>query len=260
LRGGRATVKYRATIRRISGVFVFFALWYLVTDLITVPYLSRIPSLRGCIREAFSYLPTEKFLTNFVYTLARVYIGFILGALLGVPLGVMMGWKRRFRWIAFPLFELLRPIPILAWLPLSVIMFTVTEYSVLWLIFLGAFFPVALNSYHGVSTIPVEQLRAALSLGTRGKDILFKVILPAASPAIYLGMVIAMGLTWVVVVAAEMVAGGYGLGYMTWEAYILAAYDRIIVGMGSIGFAGWMCSVAIRKLADKAMPWRKIFG
>lgn len=253
-------MKYAATLRKISSILIFFALWYLVTDVISVPYLSRAPSLVACLKESVSYLPTEKYLTNFVFTVSRVYLGFILGAIFGVPLGVMMGWKRRFRWLTFPLFELLRPIPILAWIPLSVIMFPVTEYSVLWLIFLGAFFPVALNSYHGVSTIPAEQLRAALSLGTRGKDILFKVILPAASPAIYLGMIIAMGLTWVVVVAAEMVAGGYGLGYMTWEAYILAAYGRIIVGMGSIGFAGWMCSVVLRKIADKAMPWRRVFG
>jgi NitT/TauT family transport system permease protein len=212
------------------------------------------------VEESVSYLPTGKYLTNFVFTVSRVYLGFILGTIFGVPLGVLMGWKRNFRWLTFPLFELLRPIPILAWIPLSVVMFTVTEFSVLWLIFLGAFFPIALNTYHGVNTIPAEQVRAALSLGSGGTHILYKVILPAASPAIYMGMVIAMGLTWVVVVAAEMVAGGYGLGYMTWEAYILAAYDRIIVGMGSIGFAGWMCSVAIRRVADRAMPWRKIFG
>jgi NitT/TauT family transport system permease protein len=253
-------VRYASTVRKMSSIFMFFGFWYLVTDVISVPYLSRAPSFVGCVKESVTYLPTGKYFTNFVFTVSRVYLGFLLGAIIGVPLGVMMGWKKTFRWLTFPLFELLRPIPILAWIPLSVIMFTVTEYSVLWLIFLGAFFPIALNSYHGVNTIPAEQVRAALSLGTRGKDILFKVILPAASPAIYTGMVIAMGLTWVVVVASEMIAGGYGLGYMTWEAYILASYERIIVGMGSIGFAGWMCSVIIRKLADKAMPWRKLFG
>ena len=253
-------MKYASTLRKISSILIFFGLWYLVTDVVWVPYLSRVPSLMDCLKESISYLPTGKYLTNFVFTVARVYLGFILGAIIGVPFGVMMGWKKEFRWLTFPLFELLRPIPILAWIPLSVVMCTVTEYSVIWLIFLGAFFPVALNSYHGVSTIPANQVRAALSLGARGKDILYKVVLPAASPAIYMGMVISMGLTWVVVVAAEMVAGGYGLGYMTWEAYILAAYDRIIVGMGSIGFAGWMCSVAIRKISDKAMPWRKVFG
>lgn len=253
-------MKYASILRKTISILGFFFLWFLVTDVIRVPFLSKIPSFIGCVKEAWTYLPTGKYFTNFVFTVARVYIGFVLGAILGIPFGVMMGWKRNFRWLTFPLFELIRPIPILAWIPLSVVMFKVTEFSVLWLIFLGAFFPIALNAYHGVNTIPREQVRAALSLGTRGKDILFKVILPAASPAIYMGMVIAIGLTWVVVVAAEMVAGGYGLGYMTWEAYIVASYERIIVGMGSIGVAGWMCSIAIRWMGNKAMPWKRIFG
>lgn len=247
-------------VRRVSSLVIFFALWHLFTSVIRVPFLSRIPPLVATAKEGIRYLPTAVYFTNFAFTLARIFLGFVLGVAAGVPLGVMMGWRRKFKWLTFPLFELIRPIPILAWIPLSVVMFTQTEYSVLWLIFLGAFFPIALNSYHGVTTIPAAQVRAAQSLGTRGKDILYKVILPAASPAIYTGMTISVGLTWVVVVAAEMLAGGFGLGYMTWEAYILTAYPRIIVGMFSIGAAGWLSSVIIRKIAERAMPWRKIFG
>lgn len=246
--------------RRILSLVIFFALWHLFTSVIRVPFLSRAPSVVATVKEGIKYLPTTVYFTNFAFTLARIFLGFILGVAVGIPIGVMMGWRKKFRWLTFPLFELLRPIPIIAWIPLSVVMFPHTEHSVLWLIFLGAFFPIALNSYYGVTTIPAEQLRAAQSLGTKGKDILYKVVLPAASPAIYTGMTISVGLTWVVVVAAEMLAGGFGLGYMTWEAYILTAYPRIIVGMFSIGAAGWLSSVIIRKIADRAMPWRKIFG
>jgi len=246
--------------RRVGSIVIFFSLWHLFTSVVKVPYLSRIPPLVDIVKEGIRYIPTSVYFTNFAFTLARIYLGFILGVAAGVPIGIMMGWKKKFKWLTFPLFELLRPIPIIAWIPLSVIMFPTTEYSILWLIFLGAFFPIALNSYHGVNTIPAEQVRAAQSLGARGKDILFKVILPAASPAMYTGITISMGLTWVVVVAAEMVAGGFGLGYMTWESYILTAYARIVVGMFSIGTAGWICSAVIRMIADRTMPWRKIFG
>ncbi len=170
----------RSGIRRVLSIVIFFVLWYLFTSVVKVPYLSNVPPIVDVVREGISYLPTSKYLTNFLFTLARVFLGFILGAAIGIPFGVVMGWKKRFKWLAFPLFEFLRPIPILAWMPLSVIMFTKTEYSISFLIFLGAFFPIALNTYHGVSTISIEQVRAAQSLGSKGKDVLFKVILPAA--------------------------------------------------------------------------------
>jgi NitT/TauT family transport system permease protein len=183
----------------------------------------------------------------------------MLVAIFAVPLGLAMGWNKKIRWLAFPLFEILRPIPVIAWIPIAVIMFQTTEFSIWWLIFLGAFFPIGLNTMHGTSSVPLEQVRAAQSLGASKKDLLFKVILPSASPAIYTGMTISMGLTWVILVAAEMVAGGFGIGYMTWEAYILVTYPRIVLGMLTIGACGWLFSAMIRKIADVAMPWRKIF-
>ncbi len=245
-------------VRRIGSLFIVVGIWHLCCYF-KVPYLGNIPSPGEVIDEAIRYIPGARYFQNIAFSMVRVYIGFFLGAVAGVPLGIAMGWNKKFRWLTFPLFEILRPIPVIAWIPIAVIMFKTTEQSIWWLIFLGAFFPIGLNSFYGTSTVPLDQVRAARSLGASKKDLLFKVILPAASPAIYTGMTISMGLTWVILVAAEMVAGGFGIGYMTWEAYILVTYPRIILGMLTIGACGWSFSALIRKVADISMPWRRLF-
>jgi len=246
------------TLRKIASIFIALGVWYLFTKY-RVPYLGNIPSPKEVVDEAIRFIPGARYPLNIAFSMARIYAGFFLGLIAGVPLGIAMGWFKKFRWFTFPLFEILRPIPVIAWIPIAVIMFKTTEQSIWWLIFLGAFFPIGLNSYYGTSSVPLEQVRAAQSLGASKKDLLLKVILPAASPAIYTGMTISMGLTWVILVAAEMVAGGFGVGYMTWEAYVLVTYPRIILGMLTIGACGWAFSAIIRKIADVAMPWRRLF-
>ena len=245
-------------VRKMSSIIIVIVLWYLFTKF-KVPYLGNVPSPEEVIREAIKYIPGARYFTNIIFSMARIFIGFFLGCAVGIPLGIAMGWFKKFRWFMFPLFEVLRPIPVIAWIPIAVIMFKQTEHSIWWLIFLGAYFPIGLNTYYGTSTVPIEQVRAAHSLGASRKDLLFKVILPAASPAIYTGMTISMGLTWVILVAGEMVSGGFGVGYMTWEAYVLITYPRIILGMLTIGACGWLFSAIIRKIADMTMPWRRLF-
>ena len=252
------TSKYKSLIRKVSSLIFLLIAWELCV-VAHVPYLSNIPSPIAVLQEGIHYIPGAKYITNILFSMARIFVGFTLAAIVGIPLGLAMGWNRKFRWLTFPLFEVLRPIPVIAWIPIAVIMFKSTEFSIWWLIFLGAFFPIGLNTLHGTSSVPIEQVRAAQSLGASRKDLLLKVILPSAAPAIYTGMTISMGLTWVILVAAEMVAGGFGVGYMTWEAYVLVTYPRIILGMLTIGACGWMFSAAIRKIADISMPWAKIF-
>jgi NitT/TauT family transport system permease protein len=138
-------------------------------------------------------------------------------------------------------------------------MFPKTEHSIVFLVFLGAFYPIVLNTLMGVENIPSYYINGALSLGSSPKDILWHVILPGAMPSIFTGMTVGMGLTWVMVVAAEMVAGGYGLGYMTWESYILITYPRIILGMFAIGASGYLFSTIVRIIGSQVMPWRKLF-
>lgn len=244
--------------RKLLSIFLFVLIWHVFT-VYQIPPLSRVPTPLSVLQEATRYIPTRGFLLNVLFSLGRVFVGFTSACVCGIMLGLFMGWKRQFKSFAFPIFETLRPIPIISWIPLSVIMFPKTEQSIVFLVFLGAFFPLVLNTMLGVEQIPKYLINGALSLGSSPRDLLRHVILPGALPSIFTGMTVGMGLTWVMVVAAEMVAGGYGLGYMTWEAYILITYPRIILGMFIIGACGYLCSSIVRLLATNAMPWRKLF-
>lgn len=246
-----------SNLRKILSLVAVVVLWHIWTTY-KIPPLSRVPTPASVLAEAVRYIPTRVFLMNVLFSMGRVFIGFTAACMVGIPLGLLMGWKRSIKSFAFPIFETLRPIPIISWIPLSVIMFPLTEQSIVFLVFLGAFFPIVLNTLLGVEGIPSYYINGTLSLGSTPRDLLRHVILPGALPSIFTGMTVGMGLTWVMVVAAEMVAGGYGLGYMTWESYILITYPRIIVGMFTIGACGYLFSTLVRMLGAQIMPWRKL--
>ena len=147
----------------------------------------------------------------------------------------------------------------LAWVPTAIIFWPTTELSIAFVIFLGAFFTVVLNVLGGARNIDERHLRAAASFGSRRTDIFWKIVLPATLPSIFTGMAVGMGITWEVVVAAEMIAGKSGLGYFTWASYVGGNYPQIIVGMISIGLAGYLSSGLIRLLGKVATPWQRQF-
>lgn len=247
-----------SNLRKILSLVGILVLWQIWT-VYQLPPLSRVPQPYSVFQEAVKYVPTRIFLMNVLFSMGRVFVGFTAACAVGIPLGLFMGWKRSIKAFAFPTFETLRPIPIISWIPLSVIMFPKTEYSIVFLVFLGAFFPIVLNTVLGVEGVAAYYINGALSLGAKPRDLLRHVILPGALPSIFTGMTVGMGLTWVMVVAAEMVAGGYGLGYMTWESYILITYPRIILGMFAIGASGYLFSSVVRRVGANLMPWRKVF-
>ncbi len=246
-----------SNLRKVLSLVAIVVAWHIWTTW-KIPPLSRVPTPMSVFEEAAKYVPTRQFMLNVLFSMGRVFIGFTVACAVGVPLGLFMGWKRSLKSFVFPVFETLRPIPIISWIPLSVIMFPTTEHSIVFLVFLGAFFPIVLNTILGVEGVPSYYINGALSLGSSPRDLLRHVILPGALPSIFTGMTVGMGLTWVMVVAAEMVAGGYGLGYMTWESYILITYARVILGMFAIGASGYLFSTIVRTLASRVMPWRKV--
>lgn len=247
-----------SNLRKVLSLVGIVLLWHIWTTYKLIPF-ALVPTPWSVFEEAVKYVPTKLFAMNVLFSMGRVFVGFTAACVVGIPLGLFMGWKRSVKNFAFPVFETLRPIPIISWIPLSVIMFPQTEYSIVFLVFLGAFFPIVLNTLLGVEGVPSYYINGALSLGSSPRDLLRHVILPGALPSILTGMTVGMGLTWVMVVAAEMVAGGYGLGYMTWESYILITYPRIILGMFAIGASGFLFSTVVRTLAAHIMPWRKGF-
>ena len=153
--------------------------------------------------------------------------------------------------------EVLRPIPAVAWIPLAILMFVSPEGSMIFITFIGAFFPILLSTIHGVARIDRRLIFAAMTLGASPVAVFLEVILPGALPAIVTGLSIGMGTSWFSLVTAEMISGQYGIGYYTWEAYTLQNYPDIVLGMISIGLLGMLSSILVRKLGDILMPWTR---
>lgn len=196
------------------------------------------------------------------YSTYRVVVGIGIAAVVAVPLGLAIGTSWRFEDYTFPAFELLRPIPPVAWIPISILIipafslagFTV-NLAVLFIVFIGAFFPILTNTIEGVENVEQEYIRAAASLGAEGQQVFRNVILPAAFPSILTGISIGIGLGWITVVAAEIIAGNYGLGYAIYQAYRLLEIDVVLVGMVTIGILGYASSALVNHIGNRVMPW-----
>ncbi|WOF23228.1 ABC transporter permease [Microbacterium betulae] len=170
----------------------------------------------------------------------RVLQGFLLAVAVGVPLGVLMGRSSRLFRMLEPTVNLIRPIPVTAWAPLTLLIIGFGDRSTVFLVFLAAVFPVLLNTISGVRQVPVRLFEAAAMLGTPRLQALVKVVLPAAAPQIISGMRIAMGLAWVILVVGETVGISTGLGALITQAREQSRTDLIIVGMIVIGLAGFI--------------------
>lgn len=204
------------------------------------------PSPLLAIQAAAERLTAETVAENLWWSMFRVFSGFVLGGLAGAIIGISAGWYRGFGFVARPLIELLRPIPPLAWIPLAIIWFGLGEPSKFFIIFLGAFFPVVTSAYHGVRSIDPVLLRAAQTLGVRGMRLLLRVVVPAASPDLATGIRIGWGLSFGVLVAAELIAADRGLGFMIInERNTGGSVGVIIVGILLIGALNLLTDAAI---------------
>jgi NitT/TauT family transport system permease protein len=177
-------------------------------------------------------------LTHLTASAGRVLGGFALAALLAIPLGVLLARYERLSRLIEPTLGVLRPIPVTAWVPLVLIVFGLGSHSAMILIFIGSFFPIFINTLLGVKRVPPRLVEAAQMLGTGEREMLYKVILPAAVPAVFAGARIALGLAWVVVVVGETVGVPNGLGSVITEAREVSRTEIIITGMIFIGLAG----------------------
>lgn len=194
----------------------------------------------------------------------RVLTGFLAAMIIGIPFGLFLAVNRYFREVFFPPFEILRPIPPLAWVPASLIFWPTNEMSIAFVTFLGAFFTIVINVLGGARAIDINLLRAAQSMGAKKRDLFWRIVLPGTLPSIFIGAAVGMGITWEVVLAAEMISGGGtqgggGLGFFIWNSYMGGSMEQVVVGMISIGIAGYLSSTAIRWLGDRLMPWERLF-
>lgn len=203
--------------------------------------VSPLDVLRGIAELETCGLPPGYVLHMHVfYSLKLVGTGFLAAVITGVPLGILIGGNHFIRMVFSPLLEFFRPVPPLAWIPISMLWFGIGFPSSVFIIFLGSFFPVLVNTVSGVTHVPDSLIGAARILGARRHDIWFRVLLPAAIPGILTGIRLGMSIAWMTLVAAEFtgVLDGYGLGYMIMTARDLQRLDLIIAGMAVIGIIG----------------------
>jgi NitT/TauT family transport system permease protein len=196
--------------------------------------------------------------SNVVFSTQRVAQGFGLAILLGVPLGVLIGWSRLTARLLDPSIQWLRPIPITAWLPFSIAVFGIKDFGAVFLIALGAFYPIVVNTTQGARDVDRNWVRAARMMGANANQLLFRVVLPAALPSVFTGLRIGLGIAWTAVIVSEMVAVKSGLGYVLWDAYYVGRMDVVIADMVSIGLAGYLSDRLIVFLESRVLTWRRL--
>lgn len=201
-------------------------------------------------------LASQAFYLHIAHSLQRIAIAYGYAVVLGVLLGVLIGRSRWAEDIILPYIELLRPIPAVAWIPLAILMLPSEQSSIVFITFLGALFPIVLNTVHGVEQTPDVLVRAARSLGASRRAILWHVVIPGAMPSIVAGLAIGMGVAWFSLLAGEIISGQYGIGYFTWTSYTLIQYPQIIIGMLTIGGLGTLCTLLVRKACTPLLRWQ----
>ncbi len=241
----------------VVSIAILLGIWYIGTRYKLEFYIrfTNVPTPAEVLQKVVEVNKSGKFLMNIGISVRRILIGFSIAVLLGSFLGLLIGRYRVIRDLLFPICEVLRPIPAIAWVPMAIMLWPTNEVSIVFITFLGSFFPILINTIHGVHSIDPVLIRAARSLGANEFRLFANVILPGAMPHIFTGFSVGMGVAWVSLIAAEMISGQFGVGYFTWEAYSLVSYSEIGLGMITIGVLGLVCSGAIQITGRLLMPW-----
>ncbi len=259
----RRRMKTSGPYLMVVGVCSWIGLWWLLCEAFEVPRFEKMPGPVVVMKELFSPEPflgisifTGEFYEHIYVSCRRIFFAFLIATGIGVPLGLFMGWSGKFRDYTFPILEILRPIPILAWVPLSILMFKGFEAPVIFLATLASLFVTTLNTLLGVNSIDESYFRAAGCLGSKPRHIFWNVVVPGALPFMFTGLQISIGVAWFSLVAAEMVSGDYGLGYLIVDAYMNNVTVPMVIGMITLGFVGWLTSVMVRMVGNRMMQWR----
>ncbi|WP_180155673.1 ABC transporter permease [Acinetobacter sp. YH12045] len=219
---------------------------------------SNVPTPVEVVQAIIQFFQLPTALAHLKASMLRVLIGFALAGVIGVALGLLIGqYKKMATFFLTPL-EVLRPIPAVAWIPLAILIFPSSEASMIYITFIGALFPILLNTIHGVEAVDPRLIASAKSLGASEFAIVREVVIPGALPNITTGLSIGMGTCWFCLVTAEMISGQLGIGYFTWESFTLQNYSSIVVGMLLIGALGMMSSALVRWIGKKFTPWYQL--
>ncbi|MEM6613960.1 MAG: ABC transporter permease [Cyanobacteria bacterium P01_C01_bin.72] len=253
--------RFNKTGRRILSLIIFFGLWQFLCE-IKFKFIINfgfLPTPVEVVEASWDFFTSDPWV-HFGSSIFRVLVGYALASLLGIVLGIFIGAFQKVDDLLSPPLELLRPIPAVAWIPLAILMFPTAEAGMIFITFVGGFFPVLISTIKGVESTLNDTvlIRVGQCLGAKPRHIFKDIVIPGALPNIASGLVIGMGNAWFCLVTAEILAGRYGVGYITWESYVTSNYPPIVMGMLLIGLMGALSSWAVNRLTSKLMPWRTI--
>ena len=216
-----------------------------------------LPSPSAVVIRWFKYAQSGELPADAVSSLYRVVVGFLIGTGLALPLGLAMGASRTAYGFLNPILQVLRPIPPIAFIPLAILWFGLGNPPAFFLISLGAFFPVLMNTVAGVRSVDAIYIRAARNLGASRGALFRRIVIPAAMPHIMTGIRVGFGVAFIVVIVAEMIAVNNGLGYRILEAREYFWSDKIIAGMITIGLLGLGIDAILSRLSDYLLRWHR---
>jgi NitT/TauT family transport system permease protein len=241
------------------------ALWWLTTagrpdGLIPPPSVVAVQlwdlAFGGIYDDAFSGM----LWIDLIASVSRVYGAFLLAAAIALPLGMLIGRLAVVRGLLEPTLQLLRPVPVTAWLPLSMIIFGLGPRSAFFLVALGAFYPILVNTIFAVRSVEPRLFEAAQMLGVSQARLFPKVVLPASLPGIFTGLRLGLGFAWVVIVVGEMTGVQTGLGAMIMDARQLSRTEIVICGMVVIGLAGFLSDLGVQAVGRRLLAWSPLHG
>jgi len=249
--------RFVAIIFGILGIVAVLLIWYLAVEFTDLGKVMAGPG------EAFSLMVRymgeavgkETLIGHIWASLRRVFIGYLLSALAGTILGLMMGYSKTVRAIAIPLFNIVRPIPGVAWIPMTILWFGIGEIAKIFIIFMGGFANVVVNSSNGVKVVDPMYIGAARVLGAGKRQVFFRVIVPASLPYIFAGLQISLSSSWMSVLAAEMVSSQEGVGWLIISGMNAANTAQILAGMIPIGVVGLILITLMRLLERRVLAW-----
>ncbi len=260
----------------IIPILILIVWEYFAVKVDNTSLLPRVEAVFDRLAHPFTnLLDTGSFVHHILVSATRVLLGFLLAVIIGVPLGLLVGRILLFHRLFSPIIEILRPLCPIAWIPFAMAIFkTYTiadifglhyttnifgqiQLGMLFVIFYGGFFPIFLNTVHGVKSVKSLYIESALLLGANQRDIFKKIILPSSAPAILTGLRVGLGISWMVIIAAEMLPGSdAGIGYLIMFSYELAEMDILIASMILIGAVGAVLSYGVKVIADRTGRWQ----
>ncbi|WP_246061227.1 ABC transporter permease [Paenibacillus oralis] len=251
------TAAIKSVLIKIIAVLMLICFWHILVaaNVMQPLQFGNLPGPIEVFTAWLNLLAEPYYYVDIIVSTIRVSAGILLGLIGAVPLGLSIGLSKKISNMIFTNLEIFRPIPLIAYLPVAMLLFSTIEASIIFITFIGAFFPILINVIQATKRVPEPLVQTALNLGCKPVQTIFRVYLPAIAPEVFTGLMIGTGASWMGVITGEMMSGQTGIGYSTWQAYQLLDYSQSIIGMFTIGLLGFVFSRIVRFTESMMVRW-----